>query len=253
MTAIQCSGLTRAFAGITAVDDLTMSVPEGSVYGLLGPNGAGKSTTVQLIVGTIAPDTGAISVFGSDPTVDPVTARNHIGYLPDDFSPFKRLSGREHLEYVADAYNSDENLSKILSVVGLEEAADRRATGYSSGMQQRLGLAMAIVGAPDLLILDEPFANLDPQGVDVVRGVIEVEVDRGATVLISTHQLEAVENEVDHVGFISKGSLAASGHIEELRREADLQETNPSLRELYYSLMNLEEASGKAEPMQATN
>ncbi|MCU4925221.1 ABC transporter ATP-binding protein [Halobacteria archaeon AArc-dxtr1] len=223
MTVFSVSGLTKFFGGEPAANGLSFSVSTGDLYCLLGPNGAGKSTTVRIGMGLMRADEGTVSVFEHDPYRNPMAARQPVGYLPDQFAPFVNLTGREHLEYVRDASGTDDDLDRILSLVGLEGAGEKRATAYSEGMKQRLGLAMAIIGEPELLILDEPFANLDPDGADIARRIIEAERDRGAAILVTTHQIDVLDGVADRIGFVSEGTLLADGTHAELCQRAELE------------------------------
>jgi ABC-2 type transport system ATP-binding protein len=216
--AVVTDGFTKRFGSVTSVKELKMTVPAGSVYGLLGPNGAGKSTTIDALVGLIHATAGTVRVLGLDIRTSPVEIRRRTGILPDGFTPFGRLTGREHLNAAARANGVAVDTDEALARVGLADAANRSAGGYSRGMTQRLGLAMALVGAPDLLVLDEPAAGLDPHGVKLLRRIIREEHARGATVLLSTHQLAQVEAVCDTVGIIDDGQLVAEDSVEALRR-----------------------------------
>jgi len=223
--AIVTDGFTKRFGSLTAVKELNMTVPAGSVYGLLGPNGAGKSTTIDALVGLVHPTEGAVRVLGLDVRTSPVEIRRRTGILPDGFTPYERLTGREHLDAAACANGVAVDTDEALARVGLADAADRTAGGYSHGMSQRLGLAMALVGAPDLLVLDEPAAGLDPHGIKLLRRIIREEHARGATVLLSTHQLAQVEAVCDTVGIIDDGQLVAEDSVETLRRTVGTETT----------------------------
>lgn len=223
--AVVTDGFTKRFGSVTAVEELNMTVPAGSVYGLLGPNGAGKSTTIDALVGLVHATEGTIRVLGSDIRTSPVEIRRRTGILPDRFTPYERLTGREHLDAAGCANGVAVNTDEALARVGLADAADRTAGGYSRGMRQRLGLAMALVGAPDLLVLDEPAAGLDPHGSKLLRRIIREEHARGATILLSTHQLSQVEAVCDTVGIIDEGQLVAEDSVETLRRGVGTETT----------------------------
>ena len=216
--AVVTEAFTKRFGSVIAVDSLGLTVPDGSVYGLLGPNGSGKSTTIDALVGLVHATEGQVRVLGKDIRRSGVEIRRRTGILPDGFTPYERLTGREHLEVAASANGVTVETDDALARVGLVDAADRTAGGYSRGMCQRLGLAMALVGAPDLLVLDEPAAGLDPHGIELLRQIIREEHARGATVLLSTHQLSQVEAVCDTVGIIDDGRLVAEDSVETLRR-----------------------------------
>ncbi|ELY83981.1 ABC transporter ATP-binding protein [Natrinema altunense] len=224
MPAIETTALTKRYGeDVIAVDDLDLTVEEGEVFGFLGPNGAGKSTTINLLLDFVRPTEGSATVLGYDVQREPKTIRSHIGVLPEGATLYERLTGREHLEWVIDNKGSDDDPDDLLDRVGLEpEAAARSAGGYSKGMAQRLGFAMALVGDPDLLILDEPSSGLDPTGMQELREIITAEADRGTTVFFSSHILGEVEAVCDRVGIMNDGRLVATGTLDALRENLDL-------------------------------
>ncbi|WP_281196065.1 ABC transporter ATP-binding protein [Halorubrum sp. F4] len=225
MTAIELRGVTKEFPGVTAVSDLDLTVEEGEVYGFLGPNGAGKSTTIDMVLDFVRPSEGTVTVLGRDATVDSVEIRRRTGVLPDGFSVYERLSGRKHVEFAIESKEVDVDPDAVLERVGLLDDADRKAGGYSKGMRQRLALGMALVGEPDLLILDEPSSGLDPAGVKDMREIVTAEADRGATVFFSSHVLAQVEAVCDRVGILRAGELVAEDSIEGLREAVGDGET----------------------------
>ena len=219
MSVIEIDGLTKQFAGVTAVDDLSLSVEEGEVFGFLGPNGAGKSTTINAMLDFTKPTSGAIRVFGHDAERDGVAVRRRSGLLLEGYGAYPRLTGREHVQHAIETKDADDDADALLERVGLSDAADRRAGGYSKGMRQRMALAVALVGDPDLLVLDEPSTGLDPNGARTLREVVSEEADRGATVFFSSHILEQVDAVADRIGILLDGRLATVGGVEELRQE----------------------------------
>jgi ABC-2 type transport system ATP-binding protein len=200
-------------------------VQSGEIYGFLGPNGAGKSTTINMLMDYVYPTTGEIRILGLDPHQDLVDVHQRVGILPDRFSVYDQLTGRQHLNYIIDSKSAGENPTDLLSRVGLADAATQQAGNYSRGMQQRLALAMALVGEPDLLILDEPFTGLDPHGARAIRELVEEENERGATVFFSSHVLGQVELVCDRVGILNEGQLIAEGNIGDLRLETGVKAT----------------------------
>lgn len=221
MPVLETTDLTKHYKSVTAVDNVSLTVPEGDVYGLLGPNGAGKSTLINILVDFVKPTSGTVTVCGYDAQDEAVAVHRHVGVLPDGFDVFSRLSGRRHLQYVADARGVDIDSEAYLDRVGLGDSGDQNATTYSRGMQQRLGLAMALVGEPDLIVLDEPFAGLDPDGVRLLRSIVAAENDRGATVFLSSHRLNQVERTCTRVGLLSDGQLLAEGTPGQLLADLD--------------------------------
>ncbi|MFC7323561.1 ABC transporter ATP-binding protein [Halorubrum rutilum] len=225
MTAIELRGVRKEFGDVTAVRDLDLTVAEGEVYGFLGPNGAGKSTTIDMLLDLVRPTAGTVRVLGRDATGDGVAIRRRTGVLPDGFSVYDRLSGRKHVEFAVRSKEADDDPDDLLERVGLLDDADRKAGGYSKGMRQRLALAMALAGEPDLLVLDEPSSGLDPAGAKEMREIVEREADRGATVFFSSHILEQVDAVCDRVGILRDGELVAEDSVEGLREAVGGEET----------------------------
>jgi ABC-2 type transport system ATP-binding protein len=224
MAAIELTGVTKRYDDVTAVDGLDLTVPEGEVFGFLGPNGAGKSTTINMILDFVRPTAGEVSVLGYDAQRDSVAVRQRTGVLPEGFDIYDRLTGRKHIEFAIRSKEADDHPNEILERVGIADAADRKAGGYSKGMRQRLALGMALVGQPDLLILDEPSSGLDPAGAKEMRNIVRAEADRGATVFFSSHVLGQVEAVCDRVGIMREGTLVAEDSIEGLRDAAGGEE-----------------------------
>ncbi len=217
MAAIQLDGVTKRYGSLTAVRDLSLQVEDGEIYGFLGPNGSGKSTTINVLLDFVRPTDGTAEVFGIDCQENPLAVRERIGVLPEGFSVYDRLSGRQHLEFACESKAINADPQSLLDRVGLSDSADRRASNYSKGMKQRLVLAMALAGDPDLLILDEPTTGLDPNGARRMRELIEAERDRGATVFFSSHILAQVDAVCDRVGILTNGELVAEDSIDALR------------------------------------
>nr|WP_277347293.1 ABC transporter ATP-binding protein [Halomicrobium mukohataei] len=201
---------------------MDLTVERGEVYGFLGPNGAGKSTTINLLLNYIKPTAGTARVLGHDPWNDVVACHQRVGICPDRFDTYDDLSARRHLELVIDTKRADDTPRSLLERVGLVDAIDKPAGEFSQGMEQRLALAMSLVGDPDLLVLDEPFTGLDPHGASLVRAVVDAESERGATVFFSSHVLGQVELVCDRVGILHRGRLVAEGSLAELRDRCDL-------------------------------
>ena len=214
--------LTKRYGDIVAVNELTMRVVPGEIYGLLGPNGAGKTTTILMLLGLTAPTSGSARVLGLDPAHRALDVKRRVGYLPDAVGFYARLTGRENLRYTAalNGIETDEAeavIDDLLERVGLTEAADRPTGGYSRGMLQRLGIADALVKDPALLILDEPTTSIDPAGVVEMLGLIRgLVAEREVGVLLSSHLLAQVERLCDRVGIFWRGRLLAEGTVAEL-------------------------------------
>jgi ABC-2 type transport system ATP-binding protein len=217
--AIRTEGLTKRYGDtVLAVDDLDLTVRTGEIFGFLGPNGAGKSTTIDVLMDYARPTSGTATVLGRDSRRDTAAIHRRVGILPDGYGLYDRLTGREHLEYAIDLKGAADDPDDLLERVGLSaEAAARTAGGYSTGMGQRLALAIALVGDPDLLILDEPSSGLDPNGVRLVREIARDHASRGKTVFFSSHILSQVEAVCDRVAILESGTLRAVDTIDGLR------------------------------------
>ncbi|RRJ31457.1 ABC transporter ATP-binding protein [Halocatena pleomorpha] len=225
MTAIELRGITKQYGDVTAVDELDLVVEDGTVFGFLGPNGAGKSTVINCILDYIRPTDGQISVLGYDAQAESQAICQRTGVLPEGFDVYDRLTGRQHLQFVIDSAEANDDPETIAERVGIGDAIDRRAGGYSKGMQQRLMLGTTLVGQPELLILDEPLSGLDPEGVRTMRAIVREEVDQGATVFFSSHILEQVEAVCDRVGILQDGALIAEDTVAGLRETTEAETT----------------------------
>ncbi|WP_255171093.1 ABC transporter ATP-binding protein [Natrononativus amylolyticus] len=221
MKAIETTSLARRFGEVTAVESLDLAVERGEVYGFLGPNGAGKSTTINMLLGFTPPSAGSGTILGHDVVEESLAVRQAIGVLPEDFGMYNRLTARQHVQFAIDVKGADDTPGELLERVGLAEAADRTAGGFSTGMKQRTALAMALVGDPELLILDEPSSGLDPNGAREMRTIIREENDRGTTVFFSSHIMEQVEAICDRVGIMRDGRLVAEDTIDALKDQFD--------------------------------
>jgi len=221
-TAIAVEDVTKRYGDVSALSAVSLTVERGTALGVIGTNGAGKSTLFRLLVGHEAPDAGDVRVLGRDPTAGPAV-RERVGYLPDTAGFHPTLTGREVLRFHARqraVANVDRRVERTLHTVGLAEAADRRVGGYSNGMGRRLGLATALLGSPELLLLDEPTAGLDPDGVAAFDEVLRsVRADTDVTVVLTSHVLDEVAELCDRVAVLDGGELRTTGDVAELARE----------------------------------
>jgi ABC-2 type transport system ATP-binding protein len=217
MVAIDAEAVSKRYGTETALDRVDLTVEEGETFGFLGPNGAGKSTFINLLLDFATPTEGRVEIFGHDCQTEGVMTRDRIGVLPEGYDVFERLTGRQHIEYAIESKAVDGDPGEVLDRVGILQDADRQASDYSKGMAQRLVLGMALVGEPDLLVLDEPSTGLDPNGAAEMRRILREENDRGATVFFSSHILEQVEAVCDRVGILQDGELVAVDTIDGLR------------------------------------
>ena len=245
LNAVEIENVHKSFSGswgkgsVYAVKGVSLSIPQGGVYGLIGPNGSGKSTIMKMLVGLLAPHEGRCSVFGRPATA--AANRREIGFLPENPYFYKFLTGEETLRFYGRLCGLSgkalrARVSELLEQVGLQEAAARRLSGYSKGMLQRIGLAQALVQRPRLLVLDEPTAGVDPIGSRVIRDIILNLKEQGMTVFLCSHLLEQVQEVCDRVGILYRGNLIAEGSIDELTSDAAtqqvlLREPSPELLE----------------------
>lgn len=228
-TALTLNALTKRFGTKVAVDQLSLQVPAGSMFGLVGPNGAGKTTTLSMATGLLRPDAGQAVVLGHDVWADPPRAKAAMGVLPDGLRLFDRLSGRELITYSGRLRRVPEEqiqqrCAALLDALGLTEDADTLVVDYSAGMTKKIALACALVHGPRLLVLDEPFEAVDPVSGDRIRTILRNFVASSGTVIFSSHVMELVENLCDRVAVIGDGHLLANGTLEEVRAGASLQE-----------------------------
>jgi ABC-2 type transport system ATP-binding protein len=219
---IRTRALTKRYGDRIAVDALDLEVQAGEIFGLLGQNGAGKTTTILMLLGLTEPSGGSARVVGLDPSRHPLEVKRRVGYLPDSVGFYGDMTGRENLRYTARLNGlaglaAEEHIDVVLDQVGLTERAASRTDTYSRGMLQRLGIADALIKDPDVLILDEPTASIDPIGVveilDLLRRLVR---ERGMTVLLSSHLLDQVQNVCDRVGIFAHGRLIGVGTVAEL-------------------------------------
>ncbi|WP_137291203.1 ABC transporter ATP-binding protein [Natronorubrum halophilum] len=225
MPAIELRGVTKRYhrrglfgsRSVTALHDVDLTVRSGEVFGFLGPNGAGKSTTIDILLDYAAPTEGSVNVLGDDVATESTAIRERVGILPDGYGAIGERTGREHVEFAIDAKDADDDPAELIERVGMSGPDAYPVAEYSKGMAQRLMLAMALVGEPDLLVLDEPSTGLDPNGARTMRRIVREENERGATVFFSSHIMEQVEAVCDRVGILDGGELVAVDTIDALR------------------------------------
>ncbi|AUG47101.1 ABC transporter ATP-binding protein [Haloarcula taiwanensis] len=225
MNVIEVDDVSKAYGDVQALDGLNLSVEQGTTLGVFGTNGAGKTTLFKLLVGLNRPDDGSVSVAGADPTGG-TTVRERVRYLPEHAGFPPSLTGREILRFHArmrsvPREDRSHHVERILHTVGLADAADRRVGGYSNGMNRRLGLGTALVGEPAVLILDEPTAGLDPDGIRAFHEVVEsLAAETDVTIVFSSHALGEIQRLCSEAVIIADGQVATAGPVEELRRAA---------------------------------
>lgn len=232
-TILEIKNLSKKSGSSYRVRNLSMSIPKSCVYGFLGPNGAGKTTTLKMILGLIKKDAGEIKMFGEDVSAKNLLALLHkTGSLIENPGGYPHLSGLENMQIIAKLKGVNETeIEKALKTVRLYEQKDKKLGAYSLGMKQRLGIAMALLGDPKLLILDEPSNGLDPAGIMEIRNLItSLPKERGMTVLISSHLLNEIEQMADYVGIIHKGQMLYQGKLSEL------ESTGKNLEQIFLEL-----------------
>lgn len=237
--AVETRGLTRTFGSKRAVDGIDLHVPPGSFYGFLGPNGAGKSTTIKCLTGLLRPSGGEMRILGLDPMVDPIEIKRRVGVVPEDLALFDRLTAAETLSFIGQVHGMPAETFKarsidLLSLMDLNGAATTLVADFSHGMRKKLSLAAALLPAPRLLFLDEPFEGIDAVASRQIKDLLHSFVARGGTVFLTSHILEIVERLSTHIGVIADGRLVAQGRIDEVRAGAHGTGT---LEELFIALV----------------
>ncbi len=222
---IELASLRKEYDNVLAVDDLTLAIPQGEIFGLIGPNGAGKTTTIRMACGLLAPTMGRALIAGVDVAREPERAQEHIGYLSDFFAVYEDLKVWEYLDYFAHAYKLPEaeipaRVTEVIAQVNLEVKRDAMIRGLSRGMKQRLGIARAIIHRPKVMLLDEPASGLDPKARLELRNLLLSLRDQGATILISSHILTELEGFCTSIGIMERGRMVRSGSIEEVTAAA---------------------------------
>ena len=223
-SSIWTSGLTRTFGKKTAVEELTLEIPKGEFYGLLGPNGAGKTTTIKMIVGLLRPTRGSAGIGPYDTWADPIRIRRIVGVLPEEFNLYERLTANELLDFVASMHeipgpDAVRRRGELLELLDLDEAAGELIADYSRGMRKKVALAAAVIHAPPVLFLDEPFEGVDAVSARLIKSLLVRYTERGATVVFSSHVMELVEKLCTRVGIMNQGRLLTDATPDELLAE----------------------------------
>ena len=232
---IRTQNLLKKYNEFKAVDNLSLEVKEGEIYGFLGPNGAGKTTTILMLLGILKPTQGEVYLFGQNITKDFLSIKKKMGVVSEKQYLYKEMTADEYLNFFADLYgvkNRKKKIDQLLEAVNLLEVKNRKLGAFSRGMQQKLGFARALLHDPQLLLLDEPVSGLDPTGIKQIRDLIEQENKKGRTIFISSHLLSEVERLCGKVGIINKGRLLAEDTMDNLRRRlTDVAELEIELTE----------------------
>ncbi|MDD3705879.1 MAG: ABC transporter ATP-binding protein [Clostridiaceae bacterium] len=236
---IELIKVNKSYSGIVkAVDDLTLTIPEGQITGFLGPNGAGKTTTIKIIAGVLNADSGSITINGTDIRENPLEAKIQFGYVPDNPDMFLRLKGMEYLNFMADMYNVESSLRKdriqeLSESFEMEAALNDQIQSYSHGMRQKIVIMGVLIHDPSVWILDEPMTGLDPKSSYTLKEMMKGHAAAGKTVFFSTHVLEVAEKLCDKVAIINKGKLLFYGTMDEIREHF---RSNGSLEKIFLEL-----------------
>jgi ABC-2 type transport system ATP-binding protein len=227
--AIALRGLTKRFGQTLAVDAIDLDIPAGSFYGVVGPNGAGKTTLLSMATGLLTPDVGAAYIHGVDLWALPESAKPLLGVLPDGLHSFDRLTGAELISYAGllrglDKATVKERRDDLLAALDLDTAGRTLVTDYSAGMTKKIALACALVHAPRVLVLDEPFEAVDPVSAGAIRRILTTFVESGGTVVMSSHVMALVERLCDRVAVVGAGRILAQGTLDEVRGDRELEE-----------------------------
>ena len=221
--------LTKTFGGKTAVDDLSLHIAPGEIYGFIGHNGAGKTTTIKACCGILKPDRGSIKIAGKSVQDDPVSCKQDLAYIPDNPDLYEFLSGIQYLNFVADIFGvpqheRQERIHKYAGLFDLTSDLAQPISSYSHGMKQKLAIISALIHEPKLIIMDEPFVGLDPAASHLLKELMREHCQRGGAIFFSTHVLEVAEKLCDKVAIIRRGKLIASGTMDAVRGDQSLEE-----------------------------
>jgi len=228
---IRLRHLTKCFGKFVAVNDISLEIPAGQIFGFLGPNGAGKTTTIKMMAGILEPTEGAVIIDGKDLSEDPVGAKQVTGFIPDRAFLYEKLTGIEYLQFVASLYGMNEDreaarIGELLSLFEMEGWAGDLIESYSHGMKQRIVMSSALLHEPKVIVVDEPMVGLDPKAVRLVKTIFGSLAAHGVAIFMSTHTLTVAEEMCDRIGIIHEGRLIAGGTPHELRERAGVDGDN---------------------------
>jgi ABC-2 type transport system ATP-binding protein len=221
---IKITNLTKRYGSFTAVDQLSLDIPAGTLFGFLGPNGAGKTTTLRMIAGILRPTSGTVEIAGEDVERNPLAAKSRLGYIPDRPFVYDKLTGAEFLRFTAALFGNEgpaveARINELLDLFELAPWKDELTESYSHGMRQKLIISSALVHRPEVIVVDEPMVGLDPKSGRLLKDLFRRFVERGGTVLMSTHTLEIAEGMCDRIAIVRGGKLIACGTMAELREQ----------------------------------
>lgn len=226
---IELSQLTKRYGKFTAVAGIDLRIPKGELYGLLGPNGAGKTTTMRMIAGILQPTSGTVRIAGIDIQAQPLVAKAHLGFIPDRPFVYDKLTGAEFLRFVAGLYGQggklvERRIDELLELFDLSRWKNELTETYSHGMRQKLIISGAMVHRPEVIVVDEPMVGLDPRSARLLKDLFRQFVNRGGTILMSTHTLEVAETMCDRIAIVHCGKIVASGNMSELQEQTSSED-----------------------------
>ncbi|MDH4132391.1 MAG: ABC transporter ATP-binding protein [Gemmatimonadota bacterium] len=236
---IRLTDLTKRYGKFTAVDSINLEIRRGELFGFLGPNGAGKTTTMRMIAGILQPTSGRIEIAGDDMAREPVRAKSRLGFIPDRPYVYDKLTGAEFLRFVAALFGQEgaaveHRMDELLDLFELSTWKDELVESYSHGMRQKLIISSALLHRPEVIVVDEPMVGLDPKGQKFLKELFRAFVERGGTVLMSTHTLDMVEEMCDRIGIINGGRILTAGTMAEVRAQTAHGDTG--LEDLFLKL-----------------
>ena len=243
---IRFEGLTKRYGRFTAVEPTDLEVGRGEIFGFLGPNGAGKTTSIRMLVGVLRPSSGRVLINGHDIVLDPIRAKQHIGFIPDRPFLYEKLTGGEFLRFVSGLWGhegpeAEARADELLDLFELTAWKDTVIESYSHGMKQKLLISSALVHRPELIVVDEPMVGLDPKGARIIKELFRQFADQGGTIFLTTHTLEVAEALCDRIAIMHKGRIRALGSMEELRAQA--KSGGAHLEEIFLKLTGVEQVA----------
>ena len=217
LTTVEIQDLSKSYDGYEAIQNLNMEIHEGEIYGLLGPNGAGKTTIFQTMMGQLKPTSGEVRILGEDAFKDTFEVSREVAFLPADIRFYDNLTARQNMEYLGKLVEEDPDIDRLLELVNLQDVADKKVSGFSHGMQKRLGIAQTLIKDPEIILFDEPTSGLDPERKEEFKDLVKrINREDGVTMIISSHILHELEDICDRIGILKDGNIEISGDTEDL-------------------------------------
>lgn len=217
LTTVEIQDLSKSYDGYEAIQNLDMEIHEGEIYGLLGPNGAGKTTIFQTMMGQLKPTSGEVRILGEDAFKDTFEVSREVAFLPADIRFYDNLTARQNMEYLGKLVEEEPDIDRLLEMVNLQDVADKKVSGFSHGMQKRLGIAQTLIKDPEIILFDEPTSGLDPERKEEFKDLVKrINREDGVTMIISSHILHELEDVCDRIGILKDGNIEISGDTEDL-------------------------------------